>query len=76
VFYGGVLLASHPTPELEGHTLSAVRDCLFSMFAATLHIWKPSPPSATLGHGDEPSVSGATDFKLTYAVGTYAFQPP
>jgi len=29
------LLASRPTPELEGHRLSAVCDCLFSIFAAT-----------------------------------------
>jgi len=32
------LLAPRPTPKLEGHSLSAVRDCLFSTFAATLHI--------------------------------------
>jgi hypothetical protein len=38
-----------PTPNLEGHPLSAVRDCLFSIFAATLHIWRPPPPSATWG---------------------------
>jgi hypothetical protein len=29
--------------------LSAVRNCLFSTFAATLHVWRPSPPSATRG---------------------------
>jgi hypothetical protein len=34
---------------LEGHPLSAVRDCLFNILAATLHIWRPSPPSATWG---------------------------
>jgi len=27
--------------------LSAVRDCLFRTFAATLHTWRPYPPSAT-----------------------------
>jgi hypothetical protein len=26
---------------LEDHLLSAVRDCLFSIFAATLHTWRP-----------------------------------
>ncbi|PNF43225.1 hypothetical protein B7P43_G14876, partial [Cryptotermes secundus] len=26
-FYGEELLAPHPTPKLEGHPLSAVRDC-------------------------------------------------
>ena len=30
--------APRPTPKLEDHPLSAVRDCLFNIFAATLHI--------------------------------------
>ena len=37
-FYGEELLAPRPTPKLEVHPLSAVRDCLFNIFAATLHI--------------------------------------
>ena len=37
-FYGEDLLAPRPTPKLEDHPLSAVRDCLFNIFAATLHI--------------------------------------
>ena len=37
-FYGVELSAPRPTPNLEDHPLSAVRDCLFSIFAATLHI--------------------------------------
>jgi len=32
------LLAPHPTPKLEDHPLSAVRDSLFNIFAATFHI--------------------------------------
>jgi hypothetical protein len=36
-FYGEELLAPRPTPKLEGHPLSAVRDCLFNIFAANLH---------------------------------------
>jgi hypothetical protein len=36
IFYGEELLAPRPTPKLEGHPLSAVRDCIF---AATLHIY-------------------------------------
>jgi hypothetical protein len=48
-FYGGELLAPRPTTKLEGHPLSAVRDCLLNIFAATLHIWRPSTPSATWG---------------------------
>ena len=37
-FYGEELFAFRPTPELEDHPLSAVRDCLFNIFAATLLI--------------------------------------
>jgi hypothetical protein len=37
-FYGEELLAPRPTPKLEDHHMSAVRDCLFNIFAATLHI--------------------------------------
>ena len=32
------LLAPRPTPKQEDHPLSAVRDCLFNIFAATVHI--------------------------------------
>jgi len=37
MFYREGLLAPRPTPQLEDHPLSAVRDCLFNLFAATLH---------------------------------------
>jgi hypothetical protein len=37
-FYGEELLAPRPTPKLYEHPLSAVRDILFDIFAATLHI--------------------------------------
>jgi hypothetical protein len=36
MFHGEELLASRPTPKLKDHPLSAVRDCLFNIFAATL----------------------------------------
>jgi hypothetical protein len=36
-FYGEGLLAPRPTARLEDHPLSAVRDCLFNIFAAVLH---------------------------------------
>jgi len=36
-FYGEELLASCPTPKLEGHPLLAVREFLFNIFTATLH---------------------------------------
>jgi hypothetical protein len=48
-FYGEGLLAPRLTPKLEDHHLSAVRDCLFNIFAATLRTWRLSPPSATWG---------------------------
>jgi cytochrome b len=37
-FYGEELLAPHPNSKLEDHPLQAVHDCLFNIFAATLHI--------------------------------------
>jgi hypothetical protein len=41
IFYGEGLLVPRLTPKLEDHPFSAVRDCLFNVFAATLHNWKP-----------------------------------
>jgi hypothetical protein len=49
LFYGKEFLVPRPAPKQEDHPLSSVRDCLFDIFAATLHIWRPSPPSATCG---------------------------
>jgi len=37
-FDGEELLAPRPTTKLEDHTLSVVRDSLFNIFAATVHI--------------------------------------
>jgi hypothetical protein len=37
-FYGEELSAPRLTPKLESHHLSAVRDCLFNIFANTLLI--------------------------------------
>ena len=37
-FYGEELLTPRPTPKLEDHPLSFVRDCFFNIFAATFHI--------------------------------------
>ena len=38
IFYNEELSAPLPTPKLEDHPLSTVRDCSFDIFAATLHI--------------------------------------
>jgi hypothetical protein len=46
-FYGEELLDPRPTPKLEDHLLLAFRGCLYSIFAAVLHISRPFPPSAT-----------------------------
>jgi hypothetical protein len=37
-FYGEELLAPPPNPKLKDHTLSALRNCLFNIFAGTLDI--------------------------------------
>ena len=37
-FDGEALLAPRQTPKQEDHPSSAVRDCLFNIFAATLHV--------------------------------------
>jgi hypothetical protein len=46
IFYSEELLDAHPTSKLEDNPLSAVRNCLFNTFAATLHTCRVSPPSA------------------------------
>jgi len=42
-FYGEELSTPRPTPKRDDHPLSAVRDCLFNIFAATLHTGGRSP---------------------------------
>jgi len=37
-FYSEELFATHPTPKLEYRPLPTVRDCLFNISAATIHI--------------------------------------
>lgn len=46
-FNGQEVLVPCPTPKLEKHPLSAVREYLFS--AATLYSWRESPPFAEWG---------------------------
>ena len=48
-FYGEGLLVLQLLPKLEGHPLLTVCNCLFNIFAATLHIWRPSICSACPG---------------------------
>jgi hypothetical protein len=49
IFYCEELLVSRPSPKLEDHPLSTVRDCLFNIFAATLRIYRPFLHPATWG---------------------------
>jgi hypothetical protein len=44
IFYGEELLAPCPTPKLEDHPLSAVRDCLFNILGGRLLHPKPEAP--------------------------------
>jgi hypothetical protein len=37
-FYSKEFSVTRPTPKMENHPLSAIRDLLFNIFAATLHI--------------------------------------
>jgi hypothetical protein len=53
-FHGEKSLVPRPTPKLVDHPLSAVRDCWFNVFAATLHIHS-YPPYSQL-----PSIFTAT----------------
>ena len=48
-FYSVRLLTSRQTPKLEDHSWSAVHDYLFNIFAANLHIWRPTPLFAIQG---------------------------
>jgi hypothetical protein len=52
-FHGEGLLSPRPTTNLQDHLLSFVRECLFSMLAATLHCWLPSLYPQ---HEDAPTV--------------------
>jgi len=45
-FYGEDLLALRPTSKRKNHPLSAVRECLFNIFAAPPKL-EADPPSAT-----------------------------
>jgi hypothetical protein len=57
IFYDEQLLAPRPTSNLNDHPLSAVLYCLFSIFAATLHILHPQPEDAPCPADKDPLVT-------------------
>jgi hypothetical protein len=62
------LLGPHPTPKLEDNPLSFVRGCLFSIFAATFHSWKPSlhpQPEDAPCCGDKRTHRTSSDFAFS-----------
>jgi hypothetical protein len=57
------VLAPRPPPKLEDYPLSAVRDCLFSIFASTLHILRPflhPQPEDKSCHGDRDRLTAVS----------------
>jgi len=58
------VLSPLPTPKPKDHPLSVVRDCLFSIFAATLHVAGRSfhlQPEDSPCRGDtDPFIVGST----------------
>jgi hypothetical protein len=45
-FYSEELLTPRPTPMLEDHPLSTIRECLFNIFATTFRILRSQPEDA------------------------------
>jgi hypothetical protein len=76
IFYGKQFLPPCPTPQLENHPFSAVRDCLFNIFAATPSIWSFSPPSANWGYAmtwQETNLASETALHILikFSIGRY-----
>ena len=67
-FYYEELSAPRSIPKLEDYPLSAVRDCLFNIFAATLHTGgRSSSRNLTTGHAVETATGlSCTERRLVY----------
>jgi len=82
-FFYGELLAPRPTSKLEDHPLPAARDCLFNIFAATVHIggrsFHPQLDDAPC-HGDrDPLITRCCHLlyiilRLSFPLGSYAIR--
>jgi hypothetical protein len=70
-FYGEELLATRPTPKLADHPLSSVRDCLFNIFAATLHTGGPQPEEAPCRVDRDPLITDVTYIHVLSPHGVY-----
>jgi len=65
--YGEDLSTPRPTPKLEDHPLSAVRYCLFNIFAANLHIGgRSSIRNMRTCHAVETETNLSLTYILTY----------
>jgi len=70
-FYGDELLAARPISKPDDHLLSAVRDCVFNIFAATIHIaGRSSVRSLRTRHA---MVTGTHLTRLVYLAGLKEF---
>jgi len=73
--YDEGLLAPRPTPKLEDHPLSAVRNCLFNTFATILRIWRPSlhpqPEDAPCRNDMGPTKHGRYGHIMEKEIGLY-----
>jgi len=59
-FHGEKLLAFRPTPQMEIYPLSAVRDCVFNIFAAALRILQPQSEDAPRRGARDPPIMEIT----------------
>jgi len=72
-YYGDELSAPRPTPKLEDHPLSAVGNCLFVIFAATLHNGgRSSIRNLRTRHVADPLITGTLFYvQLILSTGSY-----
>ena len=73
-FHGEELLAPSPIPKLKDHSLSAVRDWLFNLFAVTLHIGGRS--SIRNLRTRQPVVTGTNSVSKFVMLATYPVMSP
>ena len=74
-FFRWGVVSTSPNPQLEDHPLLAVSDCLFNMFAATLHNWRPllhpQPEDAPCRGDRDPLVTVSVYYRYINACHRY-----